>query len=276
MKSIWAQSLETMRATGAKDAAGATRETIQPWFNELGALLDKHRYKSCNIYNMDETGYGMGMEQPTQIIHDTAEEDRKAKSMKLSEGQTEWVSTLECIRADGTALSPMVIYKAEGHLNPGWIPNDSSLAGWMWKTSKTGWTNDYLELWWLEYHFIPLTQPFDTSDRRLLLVDGYSIQSAPFIALCIQHNIDLMVILARTAHIMQPLDIAIFGQLKRMLAAQSNMEANHAPGPARKQRWAIAFAMARQQALSKRNIDIGWKNAGISPFTPAQVIRRLP
>jgi hypothetical protein len=87
----------------------------------------------------------------------------------------------------------------------------------MHATSNSSWTSDILGLEWLEHCFIPKTRRND-GKRILLLIDGYSSHlTSKFIARCIEASIDLTSLLLHTSHQLQPLDIGIFGPLKRNL-----------------------------------------------------------
>jgi hypothetical protein len=87
----------------------------------------------------------------------------------------------------------------------------------MHATSNSSWTSDILGLEWLEHCFIPKTRRND-GKRILLLIDGYSSHlTSKFIARCMEASIDLTSLLLHTSHQLQPLDIGIFGPLKRNL-----------------------------------------------------------
>ena len=186
-------------------------------------MINKHQYRPENIYNMDETGYGIGLSQSTWVL--VVREDRnkkEKKATKASTGRQEWVTSIEGVSASGRSLPPLVIFTAEGSLNSRWLPDKLEVQGWRWATSNKGWSNNTLAFEWLERVFEPCTAhpPSSSSNtRRLLILDGHGSHiTGRFITFCIDHAIDLMVLPAHTSQVSQPLDVGIFGPLKRQLA----------------------------------------------------------
>jgi hypothetical protein len=54
-------------------------------------------------------------------------------------------------------------------------------------------------------------------------MDGHSSYIiANVIAYCIEHAIDLLILLPYTSYMLQPLDISVFSPLKRVLAAETD------------------------------------------------------
>ena len=128
--SVWTRQLDTSRL----DAA--VPENLAPWFAEVGTILDRNRYQPENIFNMDETGYGIGTTQSTRclVIRDREEGTGKGKkATKATSGRQEWVTTIECVSAAGHALPQLVIFKATGSFNIRWLPDGVlGVQGWRW------------------------------------------------------------------------------------------------------------------------------------------------
>lgn len=139
-----------------------------------------------------------------------------------------------------------------------WLPEEvEGVQDWRWATSNTGWSNYTLAYDWLERVFEPCTSP-PAPTRRLLIVDGHgSHVKARFIALCITHAIDLMVLPAHTSHITQPLDIGVFGPLKHAMTRVNDAAAVYDSGRIPKAIWASQLAAARILAM-KRAQYTGW------------------
>ncbi|ODQ69040.1 hypothetical protein LIPSTDRAFT_334993, partial [Lipomyces starkeyi NRRL Y-11557] len=56
--------------------------------------------------------------------------------------------------------------------------------------------------------------------QRLLICDGHDSHiSGSFIAHCLQNRITLLILPPHTSYLLQPLDVAIFGPLKKRLTA---------------------------------------------------------
>jgi hypothetical protein len=79
--------------------------------------LMKRKIEQCNIdsrhiYNMDEKGFLIGiLSKMKRVFSRHQYESGKMKHM-LQDGNREWITTLACICADGSALTPALIYQA--------------------------------------------------------------------------------------------------------------------------------------------------------------------
>ena len=92
---------------------------MQTWFDTFEKVVEKYDIKTENIYNMDESGFAIGQIEATRII---VRAEARAQ-WQAQPGRQEWVSVLECICADGSAIPPLVIFKGEQPLCA-WIPNN--------------------------------------------------------------------------------------------------------------------------------------------------------
>ncbi|KIM93296.1 hypothetical protein OIDMADRAFT_46356 [Oidiodendron maius Zn] len=99
----------------------------------------------------------------------------------------EWITVLECIDTDSGNLLPIIIFKAK-NTNTGWIPKDIP-SNWHFSTSNSGWTSN-------SYGF------------KLLIMDGYSSYiTSDIIVLCIDNNIDLLILPPYCSYLLQLLDV---------------------------------------------------------------------
>ncbi|PVH74532.1 hypothetical protein DL98DRAFT_368881, partial [Cadophora sp. DSE1049] len=69
-----------------------------------------------NTYNMDESGFSIGTMESTRIVVDSTFRTK----YQAYPGRQEWVSIVECICGDGTALAPFGIFKGQNVLE-NWI-----------------------------------------------------------------------------------------------------------------------------------------------------------
>ena len=211
IQGVWARKIENARHKAV------TREAVTSWFKAVTSLVLQHQYPPSRIYNMDESGFAIGDSQSSRALVNVREET----SWKVISGRQEWVTAIECVNALGTALPPLVIFKAV-HTNTAWIPSHTP-SNWQFSTSNSGWTSDSHGFEWLQRQFDPLTRPEDPAERRLLILDGHSSHiTAKFIAYCMDNKIDLLVLPPHTSHVLQPLDISIFQPLKRALATETD------------------------------------------------------
>jgi hypothetical protein len=74
-----------------------------------------------NVYNYDESGFGIGKKRAIRVIIDTS----LKKAYQVETDRQEWVMVMEYICADGSYIPPLIIFKGE-NLYRNWIPEDIS------------------------------------------------------------------------------------------------------------------------------------------------------
>ena len=139
--------------------------------------------------------------------------------------------------------------------------------GWHVTFSQNGWTSNEIAVEWLEKVFLPQTKPDDPSKARLLIVDGHgSHTSDEFMTACYLNNVYLLFLPVRTSHILQPLDLGCFSNLK---AAYCQLVDSHTAltdtTKIGKARFLEFYAEARKDALLGQYVRSGWKAAGLHP-----------
>jgi len=97
-------------------------------------------------------------------------------------------------------------------------------------------------------------------DLGVLICDGHDSHiTADFIAYCIDNNILLLIL----PHLTQPLDVGVFGALKKHMAVE--IEPLMRTGIARVQKveWLTAFVAAHDKAVCSKYILGGCRGTGI-------------
>lgn len=265
LKGCYSRQLESNRAKEA------TSEKIQAWFDAFQTRLNERKYKLDNIYNMDETGFAVGSTQSTRIIVDSTQKS----NWKVTAGKQEWITVLECINAAGDALPPLVIFKAQ-NTNSAWIPKDTP-SDWHFSTSSSGWTSNSHGFEWLRKVFEPESKKKSGNQPRLLIMDGHSSHiTGELIALCIEKDIDLLILPPHCSHLLQPLDVGVYGPMKRFHTFEVDRYTRAGIRRIQRAEWIALFQKIRQKALTPLNIKAGWKGAGLIPFFPQKVLNMLP
>ena len=90
------------------------------------------------------------------------------------------------------------------------------------------------------------------------------------------YNIILLVMPPHASHLIQPLDLSIFGPLKTYLARQTDFFLRTGISRLLKHEWVYCYHAARVQAFRHSNIASGFGHAGLIPFLPNTVYRQLP
>ena len=169
------------------------------------------------MYNFDETGFMMGMHKASAVV--TASK-RRSKPKSLQQGNREWVTSVVCVSATGSAIPPFIIFQGKHHLSA-WYKEDSLPRDWLIGVSKNGWTTNELGLKWLE-HFDKHTKERTVGAYRLLILDGHeSHDSLEFQQYCKEAKIIALCMPPHASHLLQPLDVGCFSPLKRAYGCQA-------------------------------------------------------
>ena len=265
IKSAVGRRIETNRM------AAITKETLNAWFDAVEQTVVKFNIDQRNIYNMDETGFAIGTMQSTRVIVDATIRTQ----WQANPGRQEWLTVVECICADGTVIKPFVIFKGE-NVDSRWIPGSLS-ENWAFAANTKGWTSNMHGFEWLNRVFDPLTQEKANGATRLLICDGHDSHiSGSFIAHCMKNNIQLLVLPPHTSHILQPLDVALFGPLKKALTKALSPFHEARLKRIQKAEWLEAYVRARKMSITTLNIAAAWRGAGLVPFDRKKAIRYLP
>ena len=78
-----------------------------------------------------------------------------------------------------------------------------------------------------------------------------------------------------TSHVLQPLDVGLFGPLKTTLSQHQDRLFRLHVARVHKVEWLIAYVKARRSAFRSDNVFGGWRGAGLIPFDPERILRPL-
>lgn len=197
-----------------------TSEQVYNFNTELHRIIREHNIRLENIFNVNETGMlhyilliigaSIGTANGTQVVVDSS----ISTAYEAQPGRQEWVTTIECISATGAKIPPMIIFKGTNLLMT-WLSQPLPL-GWMFSCNESGWTSNYHGKGWIEYFEVRTQGNLQSPDEyRLIIYDGHDSHiSASMVNFCIQHRIDLLLLPPHSSHLIQPLDVAVFGPLK--------------------------------------------------------------
>ena len=148
----------------------------------------------------------------------------------------------------------------------------------MFSCNKSGWTSNYHGMKWIEHFEAQTRATLQSSDEyRLLICDGHDSHiSAGFVNFCIQNRIDLLLLPPHSSHLLQPLDVAIFGPLKHALSNQISRLLRSGIVRIQKAEWLERYIEARDKAITKQNILSGWRGAGLFPENMHRILQQLP
>ena len=114
------------------------------YFELLRQKIEKFKIDRRQIYNMDEKGFLISVLVKMKRIFSRRRYEEGGVRQLLQDGNREWITVIACICADGTTLSPGLIYRAiTGLIQDSWL-QDFDNHPCFFASSPTGWTNDHL------------------------------------------------------------------------------------------------------------------------------------
>ena len=248
----------------------ASEDAIQQWFTVFAKEMEENQISIGNIYNVDETGNSLGTMERAHVVVDTTQNTQ----YQGQPGRQEWITAVECICADGTSISPLIIFKGESLLS-GWVPPNEA-ADWQFVSNSKGWTSNDIGLQWLRKVFELQTRDKACGKMRVLICDGHDSHiSGDFIRHCIQCDIILLLLPPHSSHLTQPLDVGVFGPLKKAISASVSQLIQTGISRMQKFEWVQHYSKARSTAIRPGNIYGGWRGAGLFPMDPSRVLRHI-
>lgn len=255
------------RPLEASRAHNTTKEQIQAFFDLFERIQKQYNILPENIWNVDETGIAVGVCANSIVLGKAG----KRRTYIQSPENREWVSIVEAISAKGRTIRPLIIFKGQS-LQSTWFTAEN-VPDWVYTTSENGWTSNNHAFNWLQRIFIPETAPTPPAPR-LLVLDGHGSHiSVDFLWNCKQNNIFCVFFPAHTSHLLQPLDLCPFAQLKdRYRRAIAELASLDDAAPVKKERFISCYQLARNERLTPKNIKAGWKATGIYPWNPRKAL----
>lgn len=242
---------------------------VHEWFSIIGKELSDSSILPENVYNMDETGVILGNLGSLKVLVGKDE----LRNYRGASSQRKLITAVECISAAGRCLNPLVIWPANT-LRDNWTTHET--PGWHFACTDSGYTNNTVNLYWIQHVFDPLTRIVANGKPRVLISDGHtSHESLEIMTFCFENNILLCRLPSHTSHKLQPCDVAVFGPLKTAYREQVERLFRGGAGTIGKQHFTLLYSRAREIAVTQRNVRSGWSKAGLFPFNPERVLRTL-
>ena len=186
---------------------------------------------------------------------------------------------MACICADGTAISPGLIYESSsGNIQDSWVRSMTKDDDIYVACSPSGWSNNNLALAWLRDVFDPATKAKAGRSWRLLIADGHgSHLTMKFIDYCICNRILLAIYPPHSTHALQPLDVVMFSPLaaayskgvNNLIYKWKNLISMH------KGDFYGLFIDAWRTTLTKKNILKAFEATGLLLFDRSVVIKKI-
>ena len=246
-----------------------TEEHIRSFFSSLEQFLLKEHdmvaseffteENRSRIFNLDESGFPLGGSNKLKIVT-----QRGSKAVYNVTGENrEQITVLFCAAADGTFEKPLVIF-------PGIRPTEKKFDKDKYSIAytKSGWITAESFLGWFCNLFIKSVKERGVTFPIIVFMDGHTTHiNMAIIEFCRDNQIILFCLPAHASHILQPLDVSVFGPLKqfwnksienfKMKYHLSMTKANFFP----------VFDEAFQKAKNRpENVASGFRKCGLVPF----------
>ena len=261
--------LRRSRPYDRQRALNEDRRVIEPWFELVRLTKEKYGIPDEDTYNFDETGFMMGVISSQMVFTGS---EKRSNPKNVQPGNREWVTIITAICAAGWAIPPFIIFQGRV-LITSWYPDLP--RDWVIVTSENGWTTNKLGLQWLK-HFDGATKERTAGTHRLLIIDGHeSHNSAEFKEYCAEHKIITLCMPPHSSHLLQPLDVACFGPLKRAYSLEVDNWARYSKTQIKKEFFLTGFQVAYSKSITENNILGGFRGSGLVPFDPERVLSRL-
>jgi hypothetical protein len=252
------------------------------YFDLLYAKMRQYNVQPCHTYNIDEKGFMIGVTGRSKRVFSRQMWERREVTEALQDGCREWITVLAAVCADGSALSPGIIYQsANSSLQASWVAaieagqHDVFVA-----SSPSGWTNNDIGLAWLEQVFDRCTKQKARRGRdwRLLILDGHgSHLTKDFIDYCDSHRILLAVFPPHSTHTLQPLDVVCFKPLSTNYSNELSIHLQKSQGliAVKKGDFFPLFWRAWESSFKTETILKSFEATGVWPMEPEAILKRF-
>ena len=190
---------------------------------QLYEKIKKYSISASNIYNFNEKGFLIGLSRSTKRIISINALKSKRTVRASQDGSREFITLIASICADGSHLTPTLIYQGASHdLQDTWLDDFDPVRDYtFFVSSENGQSYNLLGQNWLKNVFDPLIKEKAKRERRLLIVDGHSSHvNMRFIDYADINRIILAVLPPHLTHRLQPLDVGLFSPLTTFYSQQ--------------------------------------------------------
>jgi hypothetical protein len=241
-------------------------QIINLYFKKLFKVIADLKLTPDRIWNYDETKVPSELLERSRVL--AAKGSANAPVNETTANKH--VTALACISASGKVLAPAFIFQQP-------YPPDV-LAGAPIKSLVVRTASGYITADTFTEYFDVILEQLPAKRPLLLIVDGHiSHFSLKFLKKAKEENIHVFCFPSHLTHLLQPLDVTIFGPLKKKyLSLVEDWVDKNPRGKFGPKTLVSLYSTAWKAIFTSNNIKSSFRKSGIWPRNAQIVLRRLP
>ncbi|XP_062586317.1 uncharacterized protein LOC134247943 [Saccostrea cucullata] len=246
-------------------AKNASPEKMKAYFKELSTILTKHELadKPNQIFNIDETGISTDHSPPKIVC------GKDVNPRSITSPRSSTITIIAGGNAAGHFLPPFYVFPGK-RWNADFL--NVAISGSSGAMSDSGWSNGKIFEQYLTTHFLENARR-QNQDPVLILLDGHrSHISLTLTDWAQRNNIILFVLPPHSSHLTQPLDVGVFGPLKKIYNRECAVFLQKHPGRnITKYDIAELTATPYLKAMCPDNLISAFRKTGVFPVDPKAI-----